>query len=209
MTVHHFRIVVLGMQFFAAMAVMPARADIFVCVEDGAKVMRSEPCKGGLKPKAVYPSASPVSNAPASVSRAPNRTFRPQGGRLDSTTGRYRRIPGNSPQYAADESGDSVAPTVFPQRAPIGGSLAIGDGLNGTIFPGRQGGMIHGGPLSGTILPGPQGGIVLGGPAAGSIWPGEQGGMVLGGPMSGSIIPSHEGGMIHGGPFSGSILPPR
>lgn len=83
------------------------------------------------------------------------------------------------------------------------------DSLSGSIFPNRQGGMIHGGPLSGSIIPRDKGGMIHGGPLSGTFWPGSEGGMIHGGPLSGSIIPGSEGGMIHGGAFSGTILPPR
>jgi len=60
---------------------------------------------------------------------------------------------------------------------------------DGTLWPGREGGMVIGGPLDGSIMPGSKGGMVIGGPLDGSIMPGSDGGMIIGGPLDGTIVP--------------------
>lgn len=184
-------------------------ADTNLCIENGAKVIRSGPCKGGVTPEATYRAIVTKRLLPAARTYVqPNRiserkipqTMLPMS--IDSQEDDYSQ-PFNQPAI--------IQPIIANDLSTTGqhGGMVAGGSLGGSILPGSQGGMVIGGPLNGSILPGSQGGMVIGGPVSGTIWPGSEGGMIHGGPLSGSIIPSDEGGMIIGGPFSGTILPPR
>lgn len=191
-------------------------ADTNLCIENGTKVIRSGPCKGGVTPEATYRTIVTKRLLPAA------RTY-VQPNRISE-----RKIPQTMPPVSIDSQEDGYSqegddfsqpfnqPAIIQPMNANGlstsgqhGGMVTGGSLSGSILPGSQGGMVIGGPLNGSILPGSQGGMVIGGPVSGTIWPGSQGGMIHGGPLSGSIIPNDEGGMIIGGPFSGAILPPR
>jgi hypothetical protein len=186
-------------------------ADVNVCIENGVKVIRTDPCKGGVKPKVTYRSPPIERFAPATRAYVPPNRIAGRG-TSDPTTpilihgqvgSQYSQRP-NQPNIIEPNS-----PGGTGANSQHGGGTALGGSLNGSIWPDRQGGMIHGGPLSGSIIPGSEGGMIHGGPLSGTFFPGGEGGMIHGGPLSGSIMPGNEGGMIHGGPFSGTILPPR
>ena len=187
-----------------------ATADVNVCIENGAKIFRSDPCKGTAKPIATYKSLAPVVPMPpqrrvARPNGIPSQTHSPTA--QQPYANRQPRVIYGQPSY---RSGNTEQPGLVGSTPLTQGSgMVAGGSLDGSIWPNRQGGMIHGGPLSGSIIPGSEGGMVIGGPLSGTIWPGGSGGMIHGGPLSGSIVPGNEGGMIHGGPFSGSIIPPR
>lgn len=185
-------------------------ADTNLCIENGAKVIRSGPCKGGVTPKATYrtivtkrllPTARTYVQPNRSTERKNPQSMAPMS--IDSQEGEGYSQSSNQQ--------DLNQPMIANDLSTTGqhGGMVTGGSLSGSILPGSQGGMVIGGPLNGAILPGSQGGMVIGGPVSGTIWPGSEGGMIHGGPLSGSIIPSDEGGMIIGGPFSGTILPPR
>lgn len=197
-------------------------ADTNICIENGTKVIRSGPCKGGVTPKATYRAIVTKRLLPAAKTYVqPNRiserknpqTMPPMS--IDSQEDGYSQKDGYS-QEGNDFNQPFNQPAIIQPMNTNGssttgqhGGMVTGGSLSGSILPGSQGGMVVGGPLNGSILPGSQGGMVIGGPVSGTIWPGSEGGMIHGGPLSGSIIPSDEGGMIIGGPFSGTILPPR
>lgn len=178
-----------------------SNAEVNVCVENGVKVFRSTPCKGNVQPQATYISHTvrifEPANRPIENVRRPNPYTLDRNSNTDQSEE-------DSTQYSPPNN--NTPPPSLTNSPPV---MVSGGNLNGSMWPGSQGGMIIGGPLSGSILPDENGGIVVGGPSSGSIWPGGNGGMVTGGTMSGSIIPGKEGGMIIGGPYNGSIIPPR
>lgn len=197
---------------------IPSIADINVCVENGVKIFRSYPCKGGVSPKTTYRSFVPERATPSTrkyiqrkdiYGQVPRQSMQPilqgrQGGNnfIGAHAESSIRLGGNGAVGMGDPAEMSIRPSSQ-------GGMVTGGPLSGSIMPGGAGGMVIGGPLGGSILPGHEGGMVVGGPAAGSIWPGSQGGMVIGGPLGGSIVPGSEGGMVIGGPMGGSIMPGR
>ncbi len=193
----------------AAVAPGVSTADVNVCIENGAKIFRSDPCKGTSKPIATYKSLSPVVPMPpqrrlARPFGSPSQTYSPMA--QQPSANRQARVIYGQSSYRSDNTEQPGLVDSTPLRQ--GSGMVTGGSLDGSIWPNRQGGMIHGGPLSGSIIPGSEGGMVIGGPLSGTILP-SGGGMIHGGPLSGSIVPGSEGGIIHGGPFSGSIIPPR
>lgn len=184
-------------------------ADINVCIENGDKIIRSDPCKGMAKPIAIYKSLAPVVSTPphrrlARPIGSPTQMYSPTA--QQPSANRQPKVIYGQPSY---RSGNTEHPGLVDSAPPRQGSgMVTGGSLDGSFWPNSQGGMVHGGPISGSIIPGSDGGMVIGGPLSGTIWP-SGGGMIHGGPLSGSIVPGNEGGMIHGGPFSGAIIPPR
>ncbi|MFA7281836.1 MAG: hypothetical protein WC100_17260 [Sterolibacterium sp.] len=169
-------------------------ADVNVCIENGVKYFRSDPCYGGIKPIATYHST--VKERPTPARQAYARPYMP----AKNSKGQARAGISQVLNYPS-----GIEPIYSNGSGLIGQQAVTRGSLDGTIMPGREGGMIIGGSFNGSFLPGSKGGVVVGGPLHGSIWPGSEGGMVHGGPLNGSFVPGNQGGVIIGGPLDGSI----